>query len=73
MSAADWLSLFLHYMALSLLAVGGAITTAPDMHRYLVDERHWLTDPQFSASIAIAQPHRGPTCCSSPCWDGTWA
>lgn len=60
MSAADWLSLFLHYMALSLLAVGGAITTAPDMHRYLVDERHWLTDPQFSASIAIAQAAPGP-------------
>ena len=27
---------------LSLLAVGGAITTAPDMQRYLVVERGWL-------------------------------
>ncbi|MBA2674058.1 chromate transporter [Ramlibacter sp.] len=57
---ADWLSLFAHFLALSLLAVGGAITTAPDMHRYLVDEKHWLTDPQFSASIAIAQAAPGP-------------
>jgi chromate transporter len=40
--------------------VGGAITTAPDMHRYLVDEMGWLTDPQFSASIAIAQAAPGP-------------
>ncbi len=56
----DWLSLFLHFATLSLLSVGGAITTAPDMHRYLVDERQWLTDPQFSASIAIAQSAPGP-------------
>ena len=60
MTLADWLSLFLHYMMLSLLAVGGAITTAPDMHRYLVQEQKWLTDPQFSASIAIAQAAPGP-------------
>ena len=60
MTGADWVSLFVHYLVLSLLSVGGAITTAPDMHRYLVDERHWLTDPQFSASVAIAQSAPGP-------------
>lgn len=60
MTAADWLSFFVHYLVLSLLSVGGAITAAPDMHRYLVDERHWLTDPQFSASVAIAQAAPGP-------------
>jgi len=56
----DWLSLFLHYVSLSLLAIGGAITTAPDMHRFLVDQQHWLTDAQFNASIAIAQAAPGP-------------
>lgn len=56
----DWLSLFLHFLSLSLLAVGGAITTAPDMHRYLVDQQHWLTDAQFTASIALAQAAPGP-------------
>ena len=60
LSNGDWLSLFLHFLSLSLLAVGGAITTAPDMHRFLVDRQHWLTDPQFSASIAIAQAAPGP-------------
>jgi chromate transporter len=58
--AADWLALFVHYASLSLLCVGGAITTAPDMHRFLVQEKGWLTDPQFSASIAIAQAAPGP-------------
>lgn len=56
----DWLHLFLHYLTLSLLAVGGAITTAPDMHRFLVEQQRWLTDTQFNASIAIAQAAPGP-------------
>lgn len=60
LSAADWLALWTHFLSLSLLAVGGAITTAPDMHRYLVDEQHWLTDGQFTASIALAQAAPGP-------------
>lgn len=57
---ADWWSLFLHFISLSLLAVGGAISTAPDIHRYLVDEQHWLTDTQFTSSIALAQGAPGP-------------
>ncbi|MGV3493284.1 MAG: chromate transporter [Ramlibacter sp.] len=60
LQAADWVSLFAHFLTLSLLCVGGAITTAPDMHRFLVEEKAWLADPQFSASIAIAQAAPGP-------------
>ena len=56
----EWFELFFHYISLSLLSVGGAITTAPDMHRFLVEQQHWLTDAQFSASIAIAQAAPGP-------------
>ena len=56
----DWLALFNHFMSLSLLAVGGAIITAPDMHRFLVDENQWLTEQQFSSSIALAQSSPGP-------------
>ncbi len=60
LSPADWLGMFQHFASLSLLAVGGAITTAPDMHRYLVDETHWLSDEQFTSSIALAQAAPGP-------------
>lgn len=60
LGAGDWLALFAHHLMLSLLAVGGAITTAPEMHRYLVQQQAWLSDPQFSASIAIAQAAPGP-------------
>ncbi len=56
----DWLALFGQYMLLSLLSISGAITTVPDMHRYLVAQHGWLTDAQFSSSVAIAQAAPGP-------------
>jgi chromate transporter len=60
LSWTDWLGLFSHFASLSLLAVGGAIATAPDMQRYLVGDRSWLTDAQFSSSVALAQAAPGP-------------
>jgi chromate transporter len=57
---AQWWDLFLHFATLSLLAVGGAISTAGDMQRYLVQERGWLDAEQFNASVAIAQAAPGP-------------
>lgn len=56
----DWVALFAQYLMLSLLSVSGAITTVPDMHRYLVDQHHWLTEAQFTSSVAIAQAAPGP-------------
>ena len=60
LSVGDWLALFNHFLSLSLLAVGGAIILAPDIHRFLVDENQWLTEQQFSSSIALAQSAPGP-------------
>lgn len=60
LGAADMLALFAHFIVLSLLAIGGAITTAPDMHRYLVTDQRWIDDGQFTASVALAQAAPGP-------------
>ncbi|MDD2925109.1 chromate transporter [Rhodoferax sp.] len=60
LTLADWLALLSHFLTLSLLAIGGAITTVSDMHRYLVEEQHWLLDSQFNSSIALAQVAPGP-------------
>ncbi|MBR7801778.1 chromate transporter [Undibacterium fentianense] len=56
----DWGQLFLHFMLLSMLSVGGAVSTLPDMHRYLVNQQHWMSDVQFNASVALAQAAPGP-------------
>jgi chromate transporter len=57
---ADWLALFGHFLMLSLLAIGGAMATAPEMHRYVVGSRGWLSDAQFTDSVALAQSAPGP-------------
>lgn len=56
----DWALLFAHFATLSLLSIGGAVATLPDMHRFLHTQQHWLTEVQFASSIALAQAAPGP-------------
>jgi chromate transporter len=56
----DLLQLFGHFLLLSLVAIGGALVIAPEMHRLMVTQTQMLTDAQFNASIAIAQAAPGP-------------
>lgn len=56
----DWLTLFGHFLLLSLMSIGGAISTSSEMHRFLVEQHHWLTQTQFNDAIAIAQAAPGP-------------
>jgi chromate transporter len=56
----DWVSVLAHYMMLSLISLGGAISTSSEMHRFLVEQHHWLTQQQFNDAIAIAQAAPGP-------------
>jgi chromate transporter len=60
LSLGDWAGLFSQYLLLSLMSVGGAISTTAEMHRYLVEQHHWLTPAQFNDAIAIAQAAPGP-------------
>lgn len=55
-----WWTLFGHFLALSLMSIGGAITLVPDMHRRLVVTDHLLSDADFTAAIALAQAAPGP-------------
>jgi chromate transporter len=60
LSGADWLNLFGQFLLLSLMSVGGAISTSSEMHRFLVEQHHWLTQAQFNDAIALAQAAPGP-------------
>ncbi len=57
---ADWWALLAHFLAMSMLAIGGAVAVAPEIHRYIVEQRGWIDDGQFSAAIALAQSSPGP-------------
>jgi len=60
MTAGDWLALLGQFMLLSLMSISGAITTVPDMQRFLVNEKAWLSAAQLNSSVAIAQAAPGP-------------
>jgi chromate transporter len=60
MEKSDVASLFLHFMLLSLMAIGGVSTVMPDMQRYVVEANTWLTGKQFADAYALGQAAPGP-------------
>lgn len=60
LGGAELLAMFGQFALWSLLAVGGAITTSSDMQRWFVGQHGWLTDAQFTSSVALAQAAPGP-------------
>jgi chromate transporter len=60
MNAAVLFQLFLHCLMLSLLAIGGAVATVPELQRFVVVERGWLSSADFTGSVALAQAAPGP-------------
>ena len=60
MDWADALALFVHFLMLSSMAVGGTHSVMPDMYRYVVDVHQWITGKQFVDAYALAQAAPGP-------------
>jgi chromate transporter len=50
----------LHFLGLSMIAVGGANAVVPEMQRHAVEVAGWMTDRQFADLFAIAQVAPGP-------------
>ena len=50
----------LYFSLLSLISVGGLPAVIPDMQRYVVDVRHWVTLSDFLQMFAIGQAAPGP-------------
>ena len=57
---ASLLQIALLFGSLSLVAVGGANTVIPDMHRQAVEVAHWMSDADFVNFYAIARAAPGP-------------
>ena len=60
MDLADLTALFLYFLMLSFLAVGGAPSVLPEMHRYVVEIHGWMTSTQFAELYTLAQVAPGP-------------
>jgi chromate transporter len=55
-----YLVLLANFAVCSLIAVGGANSAVPEMHRQAVEMHQWLSDRTFSELFAIAQAAPGP-------------
>ena len=53
-------TLFLLFAQFSLLAVGGANSVLPEIHRVVVQELGWMSGARFAELFAIAQAAPGP-------------
>jgi len=49
-----------HFLLLSLIAIGGASATLPEMHRVLVGSLHLMSDTEFSQLYSLSQAAPGP-------------
>jgi chromate transporter len=52
--------LFLIFAPLSLVAIGGANSVLPDIHRQVVGVHGWMTEAAFTDAFTIAQTVPGP-------------
>jgi chromate transporter len=60
MDRLDLGALFLHFLALWCVAVGGPSAILPDIHRYVVEVHHLLTNREFAEIYTLAQVAPGP-------------
>jgi chromate transporter len=60
MDGLDLGALFLQFLILWFLAIGGPSTIFPDIHRYVVEAHHLLTGEQFAEIYTLAQVAPGP-------------
>jgi chromate transporter len=54
------LELALYFMLLSLISVGGMPSVLPELQRYVVDVKGWLTPEDFIQIFAVGQAAPGP-------------
>ena len=60
MDRVDLSALFLHFLALWCVAVGGPSAILPDIHRYVVEVHHLMTSVEFAEIYTLAQVAPGP-------------
>ncbi len=60
MNQIDLTAIFFHFMALWFVAVGGPSAILPDIHRYVVDVQHLLSNREFAEIYTLAQAAPGP-------------
>ena len=50
----------LYFMVLSLFSVGGLPSVMPELQRYVVEVKHWMSPAEFLQAFAVGQAAPGP-------------
>jgi chromate transporter len=58
--AVNLVEMTLYFMLLSLISVGGMPSVLPEMQRYVVDVKGWITPEEFIQIFAVGQAAPGP-------------
>jgi chromate transporter len=59
-STERYIEIFLLFGTLSLVSFGGVNAVVPEIHRQVVELRHWMSNDQFSELFALSQAAPGP-------------
>jgi chromate transporter len=60
MDRADLSALFLYFLPLWFVAIGGPSVVLPDIHRYVVEVHQWMTSTEFAQIYTLTQVAPGP-------------
>lgn len=55
-----WFQIAVTFGLISLISIGGANATIPEIHRQVVEVLHWMDDATFANLVAIGQSAPGP-------------
>lgn len=50
----------MEFLGLSMMAIGGVMSTLGEMHRVVVDHHRWMTSTEFAEVVALSQAAPGP-------------
>ncbi|MDB5807351.1 MAG: chromate transporter [Betaproteobacteria bacterium] len=49
-----------YYSTLSLICFGGVLASMPDVHRFIVEQHHWMSSEEFTRLFGISNAAPGP-------------
>jgi len=49
-----------YYSTLSLICFGGVLASMPDVHRFIVEQHHWMGSEEFTRLFGISNAAPGP-------------
>ncbi|HEY4374689.1 MAG TPA: chromate transporter [Burkholderiales bacterium] len=60
MSDDPLLEMLVYFGTLSMVCFGGVLASMPDVHRFIVEQHHWMSSDEFTSIFGMANAAPGP-------------